>query len=457
MLSCDTFALGKEYYSGRQNLLGKNSDRPVGEAQPLVFAAGGEYSEQETLSCTHLTIPQARHTYSVLGSKPYWIWGFEMGANEKGLFIGNEAQGSRCAAENAEGMLGMDMLRLALERTATSREAITLIGELLQQYGQNANANLRYDRRYENSFMLVDQNEIWLMETARREWAARKIRDWAAISNCYTIETEYDLCSAGMEKTIRDNRWLSPGEPINFAKAYTLPSPRQEHSVPRWRRMQKLISSHSKALTMQNAECILRDHFEDEILAPRFGACYANFTSICMHAQDSNGAQTAASMLFTYDESLGPVFRYAPSLPCCSVYIPVYWTQTVPGIMSEAGRYFDEKSLWWNVERLAMVVSMDEDRFGESVRNELKKLETAINERTEKTEAEAKRMIAVGKKDEAFDILRNLTEKSAADLLQLSGTLADSVSSEIKASGGLYGQRKQFLEEYQEWAKMPLV
>lgn len=127
-----------------------------------------------------------------------------MGANEKGLFIGNEAQGSRCPAESEEGLLGMDLLRLALERTATAREAIALLGTFLSQYGQNANANVRYDRRYENSYLLVDPEEIWLMETAGRQWAAKKIPDWAAISNCYTIADDYDLCSEDMERVARD-------------------------------------------------------------------------------------------------------------------------------------------------------------------------------------------------------------------------------------------------------------
>lgn len=37
MLSCDTFALTKEFFTGNQNFLAKNSDRPLGEAQPLSF------------------------------------------------------------------------------------------------------------------------------------------------------------------------------------------------------------------------------------------------------------------------------------------------------------------------------------------------------------------------------------------------------------------------------------
>ena len=70
MLSCDTFALTKEFFTGNQNFLAKNSDRPLGEAQPLSFFPGGVHEKGETVKCTHLTIPQAERTYTVLGSHP---------------------------------------------------------------------------------------------------------------------------------------------------------------------------------------------------------------------------------------------------------------------------------------------------------------------------------------------------------------------------------------------------
>ena len=260
MLSCDTFALTKKYFRENENCLAKNSDRPLGEAQPLSFFPGGEHEEGEMLTCTHLTIPQAKKTYTVLGSRPYWIWGFEMGVNEMGLMIGNEAQGSRCEEETEEGLLGMDLLRLALERTATAREGVLLIGKLLQQYGQNANASQLFDRRYENSFLLIDRESIWLMETAGRNWAAREIHDWAAISNCYSIGTDYDLCSDDMEEFVRGKRWLRPQEPIDFAKAFTQPAVRQERSIPRWRRMQKLIAAQAGPLDFGAVSAVLRDH-----------------------------------------------------------------------------------------------------------------------------------------------------------------------------------------------------
>ena len=181
MLSCDTFVLPAEANFFGSNLMAKNSDRPIGEAQALTWTGGAEHARGETVQCTYISVPQAEKTYGVLGSKPYWIWGYEMGVNEKGVMIGNEAQGSKAAESGCENeLLGMDLLRLGLERGATAREAMEVITALLEEYGQNANASRLYDKRYENSFFIADREEIWLLETAGRmgrQAHRRAIRD----------------------------------------------------------------------------------------------------------------------------------------------------------------------------------------------------------------------------------------------------------------------------------------
>lgn len=448
MLSCDTFAVGKKNFETGKNFFAKNSDRPLGESQPISFFHGGTHAPGEMLKCTHLTIPQVAKTYTVLGSKPYWIWGFEMGLNECGLIIGNEAEGSRCDAESEEGLLGMDLLRLALERADTARKGIDVITGLLEQYGQNANASPLFDRRYENSFILVDREEIWLLETAGRQWAAKKIDDWAAISNCYSIGTDFDRCSSQLEAYARERRWLRPSDLLDFAKAYTLPALRQSQSTPRWRRLRKLIGESNKPMNISSVKSILRDHFEGEIIEPRWGGSYGGFVSICMHAMTWDGSQTAASLLSSWDDLLGPVSWYSASIPCCSVFIPVYWTGDVPDSMKTAGEFYDKNSLWWETERLAMLISVDEDRYGQHARTVLNELDTEIYTQACTKEQFACELIKNGKKNEALADLQKFTETCAENVMSKVKLLANAISADIQSVGGLYGPRKEFLEAY---------
>ena len=448
MLSCDTFAIGKKCFCTGENFFAKNSDRPLGEAQPISFFPGKTYAPGATVKCTHLTIPQVEKTYTVLGSRPYWIWGFEMGLNEYGLIIGNEAEGSRCDAETEEGLLGMDLLRLALERADTARKGIEVITGLLEQYGQNANASPLFDRRYENSFILVDREEIWILETAGRQWAAKRVEDWVAISNCYSIGTDFDLCSGELEAYARKRRWLHPDEPLDFAKAYTLPAIRQSQSTPRWRRLCKLIEASKKPTDIASVKSILRDHFEGEIIEPRWGGTYGGFVSVCMHAMTWDGTQTAASLLSAWNDLLGPVSWYSASVPCCSVFIPVYWTGDVPVCMKTAGEFYDPNSLWWQTERLAMLISVDESRYGQRARFALEELEKEIYAQAAVAEQLACQQIQNGKKEEALENLKEFTNCCADKVLQKVVTLAEEIYADIQAAGGLYGPRKEFLEAY---------
>ena len=70
MNSCDTFALTAGAFAGGKNILCKNSDRPLGEAQPMQNYPRRTYRAGEMLACTNLTIPQVEITWAVLGCQP---------------------------------------------------------------------------------------------------------------------------------------------------------------------------------------------------------------------------------------------------------------------------------------------------------------------------------------------------------------------------------------------------
>ncbi len=64
------------------------------------------------IQCTYIQIPQASKTYRCILSKPAWCWGAEMGANEHGVCIGNEAVYSKIPFDTRDKSLtGLDIVR----------------------------------------------------------------------------------------------------------------------------------------------------------------------------------------------------------------------------------------------------------------------------------------------------------------------------------------------------------
>jgi len=61
--------------------------------------------------CTYLEIEQAERTHAVVLSRPAWLWGAEMGANEHGVCVGNEGVWTREPVGEDEALLGMDLVR----------------------------------------------------------------------------------------------------------------------------------------------------------------------------------------------------------------------------------------------------------------------------------------------------------------------------------------------------------
>ena len=111
------------------------------------------------------------------------MWGCENGANEHGGVIGNEAE------ENEKLLLGLDLVRLGLERGETSREALDAITALLEEFGQGGPcAQEDPTFTYHNSFLIADYNESWILETAGRPWVAQRWTEGGRnISNGLTI------------------------------------------------------------------------------------------------------------------------------------------------------------------------------------------------------------------------------------------------------------------------------
>ena len=318
---CDTLG-----FSGRISYFGKNSDRSPNEPQILEFYPAADHDEG-SLKLTYISVPQVRKTHAVLLSRPTWMWGAEIGVNDRGVCIGNEAVFT-LGKYGADSLTGMDMLRLALERCATAAEARDTLISLLEQYGQGGNCGYDHDFRYDNSFLIMDRNDIFVLETAEKKWAWKRY-ERTSISNRLSIHADADAYS---------------GKICDFALAHT-------------ENFFTLGSCSAQRKKQTGGVAEKADGLNDLMLALRTHAHgvknpFASGTvgSACMHFGKVVGDHTTASMIAALEPDRTVIWSTGSSLPCVSLYKPwLFGTEPVAPVFA-AGDEAAEK-YWREHER----------------------------------------------------------------------------------------------------------
>ena len=120
MNSCDTMVALPGSTAGGQTIFAKNSDRPADECQPLVLRPAATHASGSVANCQFVDVEQSPVTYRHVGSRPWWCYGYEHGFNEHQVVIGNESLPSRLGHAPDARLVGMEVLRLALERARTA-------------------------------------------------------------------------------------------------------------------------------------------------------------------------------------------------------------------------------------------------------------------------------------------------------------------------------------------------
>ncbi len=350
---CDTMAAtGAATVTGR-TIFAKNSDRERNEAQFLDLQPGRRYGRGAVLRATYIAIPQAEVTYATLLSRPFWIWGAEMGVNEHGVAIGNEAVHPRLPPQRRAALIGMDLLRLGLERGASAAEAVTVITSLLEAHGQGGSCGHLGRRYYDNSFIVADAREAFVLETVGRHWAVQRIDRAGAISNTYSIGTEMASCSDGLQDFAQAQGWWSGAGRFDFAAAVTNPAnaglpvarARYGRSTERLAR----IAGRIDALAMM---AILRDHGADGERAGWHPQDVEGGT-ICMHAGDRRRrGQSVGSLVCDLRDGAAIHWVTGTSAPCTGVFKPVFLDSGLPEQGPQPGNRHDADTLWWRHETL---------------------------------------------------------------------------------------------------------
>jgi len=282
---CDVLCALRDATAGGVALFAKNSDRPPDE--PQVVEWHGPRREGTTRT-TYLEIPGHRgETFGVVGSRPTWMWGMEHGVNTAGVAIGNETIFTTLDPRGVPpALVGMDLVRLGLERAGSAAEAVDVITTLLETHGQGGSGHRDKDRPYWSSFLVADPAEAFVVETSGRTWAAEPVRSTRAISNRTTIPAF-------------DAEHRHPRQPVA-----ELVDPRLDAS--------RHLLRGPEELTRQALAQHLRRHVGG-----------ADGWTVCMHV-DGVEATTASMIARLSDPSDGALVAwFSLGSPCTSVFVPL--------------------------------------------------------------------------------------------------------------------------------------
>ena len=286
-LMCDCLvALPGSTRHGR-TLFAKNSDRPAQEKQIIRFNPARH--DTKDVRATYISVaPYKGNTLSCVLSLPEWCWGAEHGVNEAGVAIGNETIYTTDDPRSApDALIGMDLVRLALERATTALGAVEVLCGLIEEYGQGGSGHDTRGggprRPYWSSFLIADPTDAWVVETSGTKVSRLQVLSTWAISNRTTIP-EFDAA------------YRHPKQPVHL-----LVDPRL---------------NASRAVLAQSRVDVdaLQGH-----LASHVGGDEG--WTVCMHARKDGAVveMTTASMIAELDENDSMVW-WAQGSPCETPY-----------------------------------------------------------------------------------------------------------------------------------------
>ncbi len=333
---CDTYVSLKTWSKNGDVIFGKNSDRLDSEAQLITHAPRKTYSSREEVKCTHISIPQINKTAAIILSQPYWMWGAEMGANEYDVVIGNESVQTREPLKET-GLLGMDLLRLGLERGKTAKEALTIMTSLLEKYSQGGFHSLK-EYNYHNSFILADPTEAYVLETAGDWWIAEIVKEFRSISNHISIKGKGDMRRKGIIQHAVEKGYCRDDNDFNFKSTFSLiPLPDEFPITDRDGCSLHQLSSNKGMITVPLMMEFLREH---EV-------------GICRHTRKDQAVGSQVSLLRKNNKKSIHWFT-GSTIPCLSIYKPYVFPAIDQKVM-ESIPYSSIDPNWFGLSNLNLL------------------------------------------------------------------------------------------------------
>ena len=365
---------------------------------------GGLYGMTASTEPTGNFIPQADETYKYISV----LFGY---MNEKQVALGETTIGGRRDFYNSQGIFDITNLSmLCLERGATAREAIQVMGDLAVKYGYKDGGE---------ELSVADPNEVWMFEIVGPGplwspgdeepgafWVARRVPDGhISVSANSTIigevdfnDTENYMFGPGIREYAIEQGWWNPdsGETFNWSTHFNAGA-RPAYSYRRVCRIYSQVAPSlngtyteenppfsvpvDEKISFQQLIDLHRDHYEgtefdqsNSLTAgpwnnPRRyqgwnykvdGVSYSwNRTISAMQCEYFTVTQSRKDL----PDAIGGVVWYGPASPATTTLVPIYVGVNAisPNLTEEkAGSQmvYTEDSYWWAIQFLNTIVDL---------------------------------------------------------------------------------------------------
>ncbi len=349
----------------------------------------GEMEEVKLWRGGVIKIPYPPHTYRVVGLM-----------NEKQVSIGETTFDGRKELSKYRGGLGyFHLMRLALERAKTAREAIKIIVNLASKYGYSGPGE---------TFSIADKKEVWLLEFVGRGenekgiiWVARRVPDGevsvhanqARIRELDLHDTRNYMFSRDVVDFAVKHGYYDPssGKPFSFADSYDPADAEKLRYCARrvWRILSRVAPSlhlspdyssgvkgarpypfsvkPDRKLSVRDLMNLLRDHYEGTPFYPGEGITAGPFnlpyrwrpTTWKLDGKTYGWERTISTQQTAFSfisqardylpDPIGGVYWYSPDDTYTNCYVPFYNSVTeIPDRYTKGDiRKFSWDSAWW--------------------------------------------------------------------------------------------------------------
>jgi secernin len=398
-------ALGEATVQG-QTLFAHNSDQQPQDIQVLERVPGRAHEAGENVAVQFLAIPQARHTLTVLGSQPAGVWGYTHGLNDHGLAAGCTRLSSKLQIDRP-GLLGTDLVRLALERCSTAHQAVDLITDLIERHGQGMFPDCPAHVEGDSAILVASPGEAFVLEAAGHHWVLQEIERVRAVSDVGTIHQDWARISRGLSAHVIGHGWWpadgSKIDPVDSVHASALGT---ASALRRWGRATLLLEQHGGHIDVALLRRLLGDHYQGmQGAVDPFGN--GGPTPLCQHGHAPTNRITATSLVagLRDRETSPPMAWCAFGPPCLSVFFPVFLDGDLPEAFRTGGHQPGVTGVAARIFRLNEQLQASPRRHA-AVSDVLSRLQARFDQDAEEFAAE---LLALKRQGPAADCLRQAT------------------------------------------------